>query len=368
MKIKLKNTVEQVELIKAMASKDGETSNKAREAFAAFIGPVLQQVLNLTGFANLIYVDYPYNEDDLPSFPLDLYYNANVNQVQVYQQNMAGGEGSSLQTGLQEMLLSTYRLDTAVSLLEKNIRRGRLPYVSLALNRAAQELLIKTERNGWIILMKALGEASTNGVKHTIATTSANVLQVDDFNRLITLNDRLNVAFNGGTPDNNYTGGPTDMFLSPEAMQEIRSWSYQPMNTRAVPNTDESTAVPLPESIRERIFNANGTPEIFNKTLHRMLELGTSRTYNNLFSLYAQAGIAGGGASFSATADELIFCADLTRDAAIKPIAQNAEYGTSLVMQVDDTFSKRSGKVGWWGGIEQGNVVIDAREFSGLIL
>ena len=47
MKMKLKNTPEQVELIKAMGSKSPEISRPATEAFAAFIGPVVQQ-----GFAS----------------------------------------------------------------------------------------------------------------------------------------------------------------------------------------------------------------------------------------------------------------------------------------------------------------------------
>ena len=47
MKLKFKNTPEQVELIKAMGSKRPEVSREASEAFAAFIGPVIQQVLGL---------------------------------------------------------------------------------------------------------------------------------------------------------------------------------------------------------------------------------------------------------------------------------------------------------------------------------
>ena len=39
MKLKFKNTPEQVELIKAMGSKRSEVSREATEAFAAFIGP-----------------------------------------------------------------------------------------------------------------------------------------------------------------------------------------------------------------------------------------------------------------------------------------------------------------------------------------
>ena len=53
MKLKFKNTPEQVELIKAMGSKRPEVSREASEAFAAFIGPVIQQVLSPVSYTHL---------------------------------------------------------------------------------------------------------------------------------------------------------------------------------------------------------------------------------------------------------------------------------------------------------------------------
>ena len=57
MKLKLKNTPEQVELIKAMGSKNQLGAREASEAFAAFIGPVGSKVLTMAGTAGLIYTD-----------------------------------------------------------------------------------------------------------------------------------------------------------------------------------------------------------------------------------------------------------------------------------------------------------------------
>ena len=45
MRLKLKNTPEQVELIKAMGSKNQLVAREAQEAFAAFLGPVVRRVL-----------------------------------------------------------------------------------------------------------------------------------------------------------------------------------------------------------------------------------------------------------------------------------------------------------------------------------
>jgi hypothetical protein len=89
--IKLKNTPEQIELVKAIGSKDVATSRQAQEAFAAAIGPVVQIVLEQAGTASLIYVDQPFQEDESPSYPLDLYYNESQGFVQVWSQEIAGG-------------------------------------------------------------------------------------------------------------------------------------------------------------------------------------------------------------------------------------------------------------------------------------
>ena len=67
MKLTLKNTPEQIELIKAMGSKNPSTAKEAQEAFAAFLGPVISQVLMTAGTASQIYTDSEFNEDDNPS-------------------------------------------------------------------------------------------------------------------------------------------------------------------------------------------------------------------------------------------------------------------------------------------------------------
>ena len=148
MKLKLKNTPEQVELVRAMGSKDQIAAREAQEAFAAFLGPVVQQVLLQAGTAGGIFTDAPYDEDDSPSFPLDLYYGETDNHITVWSQNMAGGLPSSHIAGMQELKIATYRLDSAVNWLKKYARRARLDVVSKAIERMAQEVQMKKELMG----------------------------------------------------------------------------------------------------------------------------------------------------------------------------------------------------------------------------
>ncbi len=362
-KFELQNTPQQIELFKAAASTDSVKAMNAREAIAKFIGPVLNQVMNIASYTKDLYTPWPYNEDDIPTFPLDLYYGAGVNEVVVWSQATAGGLGTTSIAGLQEMTLSTFRLDSAVNFNKKTVQRGRLPYVSLGLNRMAQELLRKVEANGFYILFKALAEARTAGLEHLIQSTAADRLQLDDFNRLITRSKKIDVAWDGGTPDTSTNYGATDLYLSVDRMEDIRAMAYNPQNTIATPNTDESTAVPLPDSIREEIFRNAGASEIYGKVLHEMLELGVGKRYNTVFdNLYT------GSLTFDTANQELILGVNQSRQGLIMPLAQNADNGQTFVTQVDDQWPVRAGKIGWFTAGELGFAVIDSRVLSGLII
>lgn len=370
--IKIKNTPEQIELIKAMADSNPDTANKARQAFADFIGPVIQQVLNLQALAPLLYSDWSYNEDDEPEIPLDMFYNTSVDHVTVWQQSMAGGLGSSLVTGVQTLKIHTYDLSSAVSLLTRNVKRGRLPVVSLALNRMANELKARQERNAFLVALRATGEASTNGNKHVIASTTANILQLNDFNKLLTRGKRINVAFNTGTPEVSFSKGFTDILMSPENMEQIRSFAYQPMNTRTVDGATgtpagSSTALGLPDAVRQNIFDNAGDTEIYGIRLHECLEFGVSATYNTLFDQFDSSPAGGNaGGTFATATDELVLAWDATRDVIIRAVQQNADSGSTVKVEVDDSFRNRSGKIGWFASLVEGRVVVDARALGGI--
>ena len=145
MKMKLKNTPEQVELIKAMGSKSPEISRPATEAFAAFIGPVVQRVLQQANTAAYVYTDVEYDQDDNPSYPLDLFYDQNGKDpyTTIWSQQMAGGLPASQIAGNAELKIATYKLDSAISFLKKYARKSRLDVVSKGIERMANEILVK---------------------------------------------------------------------------------------------------------------------------------------------------------------------------------------------------------------------------------
>jgi hypothetical protein len=158
------------------------------------------------------------------------------------------------------------------------------------------------------------------------------------------------------------------MFFSPEMMEQIRGFAFQPMNTRAGSlTTSGATSLALPDSIREEVFRNAGAAEIYGVTLHQMLEFGVSQPYNTLFANAIMGSILGpAGGGFATGTDEVAVAVDLTREAVIRPVATNSETGGQVTVQVDDQFTKRSGKIGWFSKVEEGRVVLDSRVLTGI--
>lgn len=370
MKVTFNNTPEQIKLAQAMGSKDSTKSLPAQQAFAGFISDTIQKVLMQAGTVSMFYKDLPFDEDDNPSLPLDLFYGEGAGAIPVWSQHIAGSLATSEVSGSGDMKLTTYKIDSAVSFLKKYARRSRLDVIAKAIERMINEILVKQERNGWSVILKGLAEASTGGNTHILRSTTAAVFQVDDVSRLITRAKRLNQSYANGTPSNYGFKGITDFIVSPEIMGQIRGFSYNPMNTRVgtTGSTQSNTAVPLPDNVREKIYNDVGASSIFDKGLIELIELGETQKYNVLFQQYAGATGYDGGAAFASATDELVVGIDLSRDGLYRPVAKNSDTGSTVQVLVDDQFVARTDKAGFYTGVEEGRVLTDARMLTGIIV
>jgi len=352
MKLKLKNTPEQVELIKAMGSKDANVAREATQAFAAFIGPVVSKVLMQAGTASAVYTDLAFDEDDNPSIPLDLWVGEGEGYTTVWSQNVAGGLPTSNVEGFSELKVSTYRLDSAVSMLKRYVRRARLDVVSKAVERMTNEVLIKQERNAWAVILKALVEARSNGADH-IDSISGGALTLAGLNTMITTVKRINTSYAAGSTDSSY--GLTDLFVSPEIKGDIRAFAYNPVGTAS--STD------LPAGVREDIYRNAGTQEIYGISIHELVEFGVGKKYNTLFD-----DLSAGTPTFDGSTAEILVGLDLSKDAFVRPVARNSETGGTFTALPDDQFTTRADKVGFYGSLEEGRVCLDGRAVAGLIV
>lgn len=364
MRIKFENTPEQIELIQALGSSNRTEALEAQDAFAAFVGPIVEEVLLQAGTAGKIYEDMRYDEDDSPSIPVDLYYGENEGTISVWQQTVGGGLPTNQVGGFKEIKVSTYPLDSAISFDKRYVRRARLDVIARGLERMANEVLLKQERNAWYVVLKALADTPS----HVKQSAADDVFQVDDINKLFVLLKRINTAYTGGTPVGAEGRGLTDLFVSPEIMAEVRAFSYQPMNTRSGDvNTNGATSIALPDAVRQSIFNSAGTANIWGVDLHELLELGAGARYNRLFSELA-GNTSYDGSAFDATDDEILIGVDRTRRAFVRPLATHTETGGTFTVSPDDQFATRSNRIGVYGGLEEGRVVLGVDGLIGLVV
>ena len=387
MKITLEKTPEQVELIKAMASKNRDVAYEAQTALAEFIGPVLAEVVNAAPTVSNMFTSLQFNSDESPSIPLDLYHDiTDEDYIQVWSQSVPGGlPTNQVAPSQSELKFTTYTLDSALSFDKRYASRSRLDVVSKTFTRMAQEILLKQEKTSASMIMTALAKASTNSStdaeNHVLRSAQAGRFLLSDLNKLFTKAKRINTSWNGGTPAERRGRGITDLLVSPEIVEEIRGLAYNPINTQGS-NTDIAGT----DSMRDAIFNSAGIPEFYGVSIQEYNEMGVGQRWNNVFGTSAgnyedNYSVSNAGNltesspvtdpktyAFDGTFEQVLVGVDLSRESMIRAVATDSESGDEFSLVADDQFVTRQSKVGYYGSLEEGRMIIDDRVLLGLIV
>jgi hypothetical protein len=387
MKITIKRTDEQVALIKAMASRNRQEAYDAQVALAEFVGPVVAEVINNAPTLSNLFTNLQFNADDNPSLPLDLYHDIfDEDYIKVYSQAVAGGLPMNVvQPTAAELKFATYRLDSAFAFDMKYAAKSRLDVVSKTFTRMAQEILLKQESTSANLILTALANGQTNGStdadRHVFRTAFANRFLLEDLNKLFTKIKRINTSFVAGTPaSGSARRGLSDLIVSPEVIEELRAMAYNPINTKAsdgtaLVTTDESGSggIPATDAIRNQIFSQAGIPEFYGVAIMEINELGVGRKWNVVFDAVAAATtyVGHGGAAsavFTEGNEEVIIGLDRSRDSMLRAVALDSDVGSEFNLLADDQFNSRQQKIGFYGSLEEGRMVLDDRVLVGLIM
>ena len=374
MEVKIERTPEQVELVKAMASKNREVAFEAQAALGDFIGPVLAEVINQAPTLSNLFSSLQFNSEDNASIPLDLYHDiTDEDYVQIWSQNTPGGLPTNHVAPVQqEMKFTTYRLDSAVSFDKRFAQRSRMDVVSKTFTRIAQEILLKQDKTAASMILTALGAAETNGLKHVIRAHTPDRFLLADLNKLFTLAKRVHTSWAGGTPAERRGRGITDLIVSPEIVEAIRGLAYNPINTisnqkvsdGAGGTVDGGGDIAGTDSMRERIFSSAGIPEFYGVSIMEINEMGKGQKWNKLFDAvsdvdYGAYGDGTAAGAFVEANEEVCIGVDLSRESMIRAVATDSESGSEFQLVVDDQFVTRSQKIGYYGALEEGRMILD---------
>jgi 3D (Asp-Asp-Asp) domain-containing protein len=379
MKITLKRTPEQIELVKAMASRNRTVAYDAQVALAEFIGPVLAEVVNNAPTLSNLFTSLPFNADDNPSIPLDLYYDiTDEDYITVYSQSVAGGlPTNQVLPTVSEMKVTTYSLDSALSFDRRYAAKHRMDVVAKTFTRMAQEILLKQERTSATLVMSTLAAASTNSKAHVQRSNQSGRFLLADLNELLTLAKRINTSWTKGTPASGARAGISDLLVSPEIVEQIRAMAYNPVNTisgiTASGGTASSVGIPATDEMRSAIYGSAGIPSFYGVSILEFNEMGKSQKFNTIFDTAAGATAyttAAGGSSgaFDGANEEILVGIDRSRDSLLRVVATDPDSNSEFSLVADDQYSIRQNKIGYFGSLEEGRVILDVRALVGKIV
>ena len=228
--------------------------------------------------------------------------------------------------------------------------------MSKGIERMANEILVKQDRNAWAVVLKGLAEAKG---KWGTGATGSNVVNqgtrgafsLADLNALMTKMKRLNASYANGTPAAAYSKGITDLFVSAEVVEDIRAISYNPYN--------DTTSDQVGDGVKDEMYRSAGFGNLFGVNIVDLYELGSGQKYNTLYTAAGIGGVLDAG-------QQIMVGVDRSVEAFVRPVARNSDTGGTFTALPDDQYAQRQDKVGFYGGLEEGRVLLDARAVVGL--
>ena len=225
------------------------------------------------------------------------------------------------------VMVPTYDIGSSIDYLLKYARDARWDIVGRAMEVLEASFVKKMNDDGWHTLLAA-------GVDRNIVVYDSDASSGQFTKRLVSLMKTVMRRNGGGNSASNNRGLLTDLYVSPEAMEDIRNWG--------IDIVDEVTR-------REIYTAADGSlNRVFNVNLHDIDELGEGQEYE----LFFENQLSG---SLAASDVELVVGLDLRKnDSFIMPIRQEVQ------IFEDDTLHRQK-RAGFYGWAEQGFAVLDNR-------
>jgi len=225
------------------------------------------------------------------------------------------------------VMVPTYDIGASIDYLLKYARDARWDVVGRAMEVLEAQFVKKMNDDGWHTLLAA-------GVDRNIVVFDSDADAGQFTKRLVSLMKTVMRRNGGGNSASNNRGILTDLYVSPEAMEDIRNWG--------VDQVDEIT--------RREIYTAadGNVNRVFGVNLHDVDELGEGQEYQEFYDNVLSGTVDAGDS-------EIVVGLDLRkRDSFIMPVRQEVQ------IFEDDTLHRQK-RAGFYGWAEQGFAVLDNR-------
>jgi hypothetical protein len=323
---KFQPTPEVTDLLVRSGSPNREVALAANREFAKALELPLRQGLLSGNILDNIFEPIQLAQSATPEFPLDFIAPGTEKDFVAYT---VPNHGYIPERHVESdyVMVPTYDIGASIDYLLKYARDARWDVVGRAMEVLEASFVKKMNDDGWHTLMAAAVDRNI-----VVFDSDANANQFTK--RLVSLMKTVMRRNGGGNSASTNRGILTDLYVSPEAMEDIRNWG--------IDIVDEITR-------REIYTAADGTlNRIFGINLHDRDELGVGQEYQ-LFYTNTLSGTLPSGKG------EVVVGLDLRkRDSFIMPVRQEVQI-------FEDETLHRQKRAGFYGWAEQGFAVLDNR-------
>lgn len=329
MSIKLKKpTPEMNALLRRAGSNDYEIAKAAQHEVAMALTLPLKQGVLKGDIIGGIFEPIKFEPGTSVEFPLDFLSPGTEKDFIAYTIPNVGRIPERHVEG-DYVMVPTYDIGASIDWALKYSRDARWDVVGRAMQVMEGMFVRKSNDDGWHTILAA-------GVGRNLVTYDDESTSGLFTKRLVSLMRTVMRRNAGGNSTSLNRGHLTDLYMSPESVEDIRSWDLTQI--------DDVT--------RREIFVANGEPgsltRIFGVNIHDIDELGVAQDYENYF-----VNVLGG--SLPSDKQEIVVGLDLkNRDSFVMPIRAELE------VFEDPTFHRQR-RAGIYGTQEHGFSSLDGR-------
>ena len=316
-----------ISLIKRSGSPDKVEALSAQREIAKALEEPLRQGVLVGDVVTNIFQALTMEPGTTTEFPLDLLAPGEEDEHVAYT-NPGHGRIPERQVEGDYVMVPTYSISSSIDYLLRYARDARWDVVARAAQVLEAGFVKKINDDGWHTILSA-------AVDRNILVCDSDAAAGQFTKRLVSLMKTVMRRNGGGNTASINRGRLTDIYLSPEGLEDIRNWG--------VDQVDEVT--------RREIYTAGegGITRIFGVNLHDLDELGQGQEYQEFFD----SDLSG---SLGPSSDvELVIGLDLqSNDSFLMPMKQQVQ------VFEDDTLHRHQ-KAGMYGWAELGFAVLDNR-------
>ena len=316
-----------ISLYKKTGDNDQNVAYAAQRQFAKALELPLRKGVLIGNILGNIFETFNVEPGASTEYPLDMI-SPGLEGEHVAYTNPGHGRIPERAVESDYVMIPTYSITSSIDYLLRYAREARWDVAARAAQVMEAGFVKKMNDDGWHTLLAA-------GVDRNILVYDGDATAGLFSKRLVSLMQTVMRRNAGGNTGSANRGRLTDLYVSPEALEDVRNWGLDQIS----------------DIDRSRIYNMTGegpVTSIFGVTLHDLDELGEGQEYQNFFT-------DGLGGAVEASDLELVVGLDQgTSDSFIMPMKQ--------ALQVfEDPTLHRQQRVGYYGWAELGFGVLDNR-------